>query len=110
MNWEIYALRYGFQERRVRDNFVHAPDPHDAEMPLDYFVWLLRAGTREILVDTGFGPEAAERRKAHGGRRHILRPVDQALRAAGANLNQIADVVITLRDGHIEQVTQRPGR
>ncbi|PLZ01107.1 MBL fold hydrolase [Burkholderia sp. WAC0059] len=93
MQWEIYALRYGIQERRVRDNFIHPPGPrdaHDAPMPLDYFVWLLRAGSRQILVDTGFGREVAERRI-----RTILRPVEDALRALGCEPAAVEDVVIT---------------
>lgn len=93
MQWEIYALRYGIQERLVRDNFIHPPGPrdtHDAPMPLDYFVWLLRSGSRQILVDTGFGREVAERRV-----RTILRPVDDALRAIGCEPASVPDVVIT---------------
>lgn len=93
MNWEIYALRYGIQERLVRDNFIHPPGPrdeHDAPMSLDYFVWLLRSGSREILVDTGFGKEVAERRV-----RTILRPVETGLRELGCEPGNVQDVVIT---------------
>jgi glyoxylase-like metal-dependent hydrolase (beta-lactamase superfamily II) len=95
MQWEVLALRYGYQSRSVRDNFVHAPDPHDTSMPLDYFVWLLRAGTRRILVDTGFTPEIGARRDRDRRLRHLIRPVDEALRGAGADPATIEDVVIT---------------
>ncbi|MFJ5297761.1 N-acyl homoserine lactonase family protein [Pseudomonas sp. NPDC088368] len=99
MKWEIYALRYGMQNRQAGDNFLHAPDPHDADMPLDYFVWLLRADGREILVDTGFSIETAQQRaaKAPNDRRTrtILRPVDEALRAMDCDPASIRDVVIT---------------
>ncbi|RVT97990.1 N-acyl homoserine lactonase family protein [Rhodovarius crocodyli] len=94
MQWEVLALRYGYQERRAADNFVHAPDPHDAPMPLDYFVWLLRAGKREIVVDTGFTPETLAK-KGPGGGRHITRTVDVALREAGCEPAGVRDVVIT---------------
>jgi hypothetical protein len=31
------------------------PDPHETSaQDLDYFVWLIRGGGRDILVDTGF--------------------------------------------------------
>jgi glyoxylase-like metal-dependent hydrolase (beta-lactamase superfamily II) len=90
MNWTVYALRYARQDRPARQNFVQAPDPHDAPMPIDYFVWLLRNGTREILVDTGFTPAMAARRG-----REMVRPVEDALRAMGSEPEQIEDVVIT---------------
>jgi glyoxylase-like metal-dependent hydrolase (beta-lactamase superfamily II) len=90
MEWQILALRYGAHERTARENFLVPPDPHDAPMPLDYFLWLVQAGERRILVDTGFSAETALRRG-----RHIMRPVAQALRAAGAEPDAIEDVVIT---------------
>lgn len=99
MNWDIYALRYGTQERQAGDNFIHTPDPHDAAMPLDYFVWLLRCGEREIVVDTGFSQEVADRRQRQAPNdrrvRTILRPVDKALRSVGCDPASVADVVIT---------------
>ena len=43
MNWEAYAIRYGRHERTAQTNFLlPVPDAHEA-MPLDYFIWLLRA-------------------------------------------------------------------
>ncbi|ARP87868.1 N-acyl homoserine lactonase family protein [Bordetella genomosp. 9] len=97
IQWEVYALRYGWQDRQAQDNFVHAADPHDAPMPLDYFVWLLRSGTREIVVDTGFGQAVLEKRANPKDRRsrHITRPVDQALRVLGCDPSRIQDVVLT---------------
>lgn len=99
MQWEIFAVRYGMQLRQAGDNFVHAPDPHDADMPLDYYVWLLRTPGREILVDTGFSEEVARQREAKAPRdrrkRTILRPVGQALRAMDCDPTTIRDVIIT---------------
>ena len=44
--WEIYAIRYAHHERMARENFL-AGDPHDdSPMPLDYYIWALRSGTR----------------------------------------------------------------
>jgi glyoxylase-like metal-dependent hydrolase (beta-lactamase superfamily II) len=90
MEWSVYALRYGHQDRPARLNFVNPPDPHDAPMPIDYFVWLLRSGERDILVDTGFTAEMARRRG-----RTLIRPVADALRAMGAVPERIADVILT---------------
>lgn len=89
--WEIYALRYAETlTRNARENFITWHDIHDAPMPLDYFVWLLRCGDRHILVDTGFNEAAAAARK----RKLIINPVD-ALAAFGAPANAIKDVIIT---------------
>ena len=63
MIWEAYAIRYARHERTAQ--LCHAypvADPHEA-MPLDFFIWLLRAPDgHEIVVDTGYDPETAERR------------------------------------------------
>jgi glyoxylase-like metal-dependent hydrolase (beta-lactamase superfamily II) len=90
MQWEVYALRYGVQERLVRDNFIHAVGDEDHAMPLDYFVWLLRSGDSQIVVDTGFGKEVAERKV-----RNILRPVEEALGSMGCDIASVEDVIIT---------------
>lgn len=96
-NWEIYALRYGYQLRQPRDNFIHAPDLHDGPMPLDYYVWLLQRDNSKILVDTGFGFNVLDKRaKTKDSKsRFLLRPVDEALHAMGCQLDDIKDVVLT---------------
>ncbi|QCI67330.1 N-acyl homoserine lactonase family protein [Phreatobacter stygius] len=88
--WDVFALRYAFHDRPARLNFIQAPDPHDAAMPMDYFVWVLRAGGQSIVVDTGFGEAAA---KARG--RTILRPVGTALAELGVDPGAVEDVVVT---------------
>ena len=60
--WEAYALRYATVQRRRQENFI-ADDMHDQAASMDYFVWFLRSGDETILVDTGFGEEAARLRK-----------------------------------------------
>ena len=62
MTWEAYAIRYGRHDRPAQSNhLLPVADPHEA-MPLDYFVWLLRGPDgREVVVDTGFNAELAER-------------------------------------------------
>jgi glyoxylase-like metal-dependent hydrolase (beta-lactamase superfamily II) len=57
---------------------------------MDYFVWLLRQGNRQILVDTGFTAATAGRRN-----RHLTRTVGAALAELGADPGAIEDVVIT---------------
>ena len=45
MNWDIFALRYGYQNRSVPDNFGHSSDLHDQSMPLDFHIWRYYGGT-----------------------------------------------------------------
>jgi glyoxylase-like metal-dependent hydrolase (beta-lactamase superfamily II) len=92
-NYQIIALRYATHMRPAADNFLdrgNIADLHDSGMPLDYFVWILRNGDRTVVVDTGFTPETAAVRK-----RNLLVPVPKALRAAGVDAGEVADVVIT---------------
>lgn len=90
MEWEAYALRYGDQQRTNGINFIGSGDPHDTPMPLDYYVWLLRSGERDIVVDTGFAAVTGAPR----GRR-ILRPVGEALAQLGCDPQAVRDVIIT---------------
>ena len=71
--YEIYALRYATMSPRTPHMNFLVPDPHDsAAQDLDYFVWLIRGGGRDILVDTGFNAEEASAR----ARKLTLNPVD----------------------------------
>ncbi len=60
--YEVFAIRYGMRDARRRDHFIGG-DPHDAPMPMDYFVWLVRNGERFFLIDTGFDAAVAAKRK-----------------------------------------------
>lgn len=87
--YEVYALKYAHHGRRSSENFLGG-DPHDAPMPLDYFVWLIRGNGREIVVDTGFSAAMAAKRG-----RNLLRCPADALRLLGTDPAQVRDVVIT---------------
>ncbi len=87
--YEVYAVKYAHHERRSPENFLGG-DPHDAPMPLDYFVWLIRGAGREIVVDTGFSAAMAAKRK----RTHIRCP-GEGLRLLGVDPATVRDVVIT---------------
>ena len=61
--YEIYAIRYATMPQRTPHMNYLLPDPHEtAAADLDYFVWLIRGGGRDILVDTGFNEAAAKAR------------------------------------------------
>lgn len=88
--YEIYALRYAHLGERVRgDNFIVA-DPHDAPMPIDYYVWLIRGNGRSWLVDTGFDEATAQQRQ----RRLMRCPID-SLSMLGVSAADVSDVIIT---------------
>lgn len=87
--YEIFALRYATVDRRRQENFI-AHDPHDASMPMDYFVWVIRGENGTFLVDTGFNQAAADARK-----RQLLRCPVQFLGKLGLSATDITDVIVT---------------
>jgi glyoxylase-like metal-dependent hydrolase (beta-lactamase superfamily II) len=87
--YEVYAIKYAHHARTARENFLGG-DPHDGPMPMDYFVWLIRGGGREFVVDTGFNAVVAAKR----GRRITL-PVEEGLARMGVDAGSVRDVVIT---------------
>jgi len=89
VEYEIYALRYAHMARQRRENFLGG-DPHEGPMPMDFFVWLLRAPGHVVLVDTGFNAATAARR-----RRELMRCPIEALQALGVRPEDVDDVVVT---------------
>ena len=95
-SYEVLALRYAtHQNRTARANFI-AVDAHDAPMPLDYFVWVIRGpiaaeSQRTIVVDTGMNAVAASRRPG----RVILTSVEDMLGRVGVDPALVRDVVLT---------------
>lgn len=89
-NYHIYAIKYAQLARPAAENFIDG-DPHDTSpMPLDYYVWAVRNGSRTIIVDTGFGPEMAKKRG-----REITHPVEDGLAALDIRPADVRDVVVT---------------
>jgi len=87
----IDAIRYARHERTAVSNFAKPVDDHDLPMPLDYFVWAIhRDGEPPVIVDTGFGEDAAAARG-----RIITRSVNDGLRAAGIDHLLVEDVILT---------------
>jgi glyoxylase-like metal-dependent hydrolase (beta-lactamase superfamily II) len=87
----IDAIRYARHERPAAENFSQPVDDHDLPMPLDYFVWAIhRDGEPPVIVDTGFGEDAA---MARG--RTLIRPVVQGLRDAGIDHLSVEHVILT---------------
>jgi glyoxylase-like metal-dependent hydrolase (beta-lactamase superfamily II) len=89
VEYEVYAVKYAHHARRASENFIGG-DPHDGPMPLDYFVWLIRGGGHEVVVDTGFSAAMAKKR----GRDHLRCPTE-GLKLLGTDAKSVKDVVIT---------------
>lgn len=87
--YEVYAVKYGVHQRGAAANFLGG-DPHDAPMPLDYFVWAIVGTDRTFVVDTGFDPSVAARR----GRTHLRCPGD-GLGMLGIDIERVEDVIVT---------------
>lgn len=88
-HYQVYALRYAKRDARRHEHFIGG-DPHDAPMPMDYFVWAAVSPERTYIIDTGFTAEVAERRK-----RTYLRCPVESLKLLGIDPDTVEDVVIS---------------
>jgi len=85
----VYAVKYAERDARRADHFLGG-DPHDAPMPMDYFVWAVVGAGHTWVVDTGFDESDATRR----GRR-LVRSVTEALATIDIDAAAVTDVIIT---------------
>src|ERR1700681_4663301 len=83
----IYAVRYGHLDRTSDRNFLGGDD-HANRMPLDYYVWVIKADERSIVVETGCDLRAAASRG-----RTLIRPVAEGLAAIDVDPRDVLDVV-----------------
>ena len=90
--YQVYALRFATTapDRPRRDNFLPGMDVHDGPMPLDYYIWVIRGGRSDIVVDTGFGPGQAAAR----GRTLLAAPAEMLARI-GVDAARVETVVLT---------------
>lgn len=89
-DYQVYAVRYGEHVNRAAGLNLLGADPHDAPMPMDFFVWVIIGNGRTFVVDTGFDTEMGKIRK-----RDVTRPVAEGLRASGIDLEDVTDVIVT---------------
>lgn len=89
--WELYAIKYATMQERTRVTNLMGLDPHDdALMPIDYYIWVARAGDRLFVIDTGFTAEEGKRRG-----RTVLRDVADGLAMLGIDAATVRDVIVT---------------
>jgi glyoxylase-like metal-dependent hydrolase (beta-lactamase superfamily II) len=87
--YEVHAVKYAMRDARRTSHFLGG-DPHDAPMPMDYFVWLIRSDERTYVVDVGFTAPVAAQRK-----RTMLRSPAQGLAMLGVDSRGVSDVIVT---------------
>jgi glyoxylase-like metal-dependent hydrolase (beta-lactamase superfamily II) len=87
--YKVYALRYAHRDARRHEHFIGG-DPHDAPMPMDYFVWAMVGPEKTWILDTGFSAEVAAKRK----RTHLRCPVE-SLKLLNIDPDTIDDVIIS---------------
>jgi len=87
--YEVYAVKYAHHPRKASENFLGG-DPHDAPMPIDYFVWAIKGPDKTYILDTGFSAEVAKKR----GREHLRSPAD-GLKALGIDAAKVEDVIVS---------------
>jgi len=101
--YEVFAIRYATRDGKRRD-MVLGGDPHDADMPMDYYIWLIRNAGRVVLVDTGFNVDMAAKRN-----RTLLRVPADGLRMLGVEPGDIGDVIIThMHNDHVGTLEDFP--
>ncbi len=87
--YALYAIRYARRDARRRDHFIGG-DPHDAPMPMDYFVWAAIGPERAFVIDSGFTEAVGTAR----GRSFLRCPVE-SLSFVGLDGNEVEDVILT---------------
>jgi glyoxylase-like metal-dependent hydrolase (beta-lactamase superfamily II) len=101
--YQVYALKYAERDARRAEHFIGG-DPHDAPMPMDYFVWAVVGAVATWVVDTGFGEADAQRR-----RRRLVRSAAAALATIDIDAATVTDVILThLHYDHAGGLAQFP--
>jgi glyoxylase-like metal-dependent hydrolase (beta-lactamase superfamily II) len=101
--FEVYAIKYATRDARSGEHF-HGHDPHDAPMPMDYYVWAAVSAEHTVVVDAGFTAEVAARR----GRKHLRCPTE-GLEALGINCARVPYVILThLHYDHVGNLDKFP--
>ncbi len=87
--YEVYAIKYAMRDARRTNHFLGG-DPHDAPMPMDYFVWLVRNDKHTFVLDVGFTAEVAAQRK----RVHLRAPA-AGLARLGVDASTVREVIVS---------------
>jgi glyoxylase-like metal-dependent hydrolase (beta-lactamase superfamily II) len=89
---QVLAVKYGYRVTTRAESYLnyHMYGEPDADLGIDYYFWVVRDGAEVVLVDTGFAPEAGDRRR----RAHYATPAE-VLPALGIGVDDVTAIVIT---------------
>ncbi len=88
-SYELYAIRYATRPARRSSHFMGG-DPHDGPMDMDYFIWVAVGESHTFVIDLGFSPQAAVKRK----RTFLCDPIE-SLRLVGVEPERVENVILT---------------
>lgn len=88
--YDAYAVKMGSANRDAKSNFLWPEDIHDAPMPLDFFIWVLKSDNHIVVVDTAFSTESGSRRN-----RVLDATPEAAVQALGIHPDQVDDLILT---------------
>jgi len=89
---EVLAVKYGYRVTTRAESYLnfHLYGEPDADLDIDYYFWVIKDRQGVFLIDTGFAPEAGDRR----GRVHYTTPAE-ALPGLGIAPEDVTAIVIT---------------
>ncbi len=100
--YEVYAIQYCNRSNRSKSETFMVPgqvaDFHDVAQDITYYVWLITNKNRTVLVDSGFGRDELERRKAILGpdwQPDYARSPAEGVAMLGFDPKEITDVIVT---------------
>lgn len=90
--YEVIAVRYATRLTSKRECFLnyHVYNEPDADLVMDYYVWVVRNGDRTIVVDSGFSEDVGQRRS-----RTMLRDPLIGLRQLGIEPGALPQLILT---------------
>jgi glyoxylase-like metal-dependent hydrolase (beta-lactamase superfamily II) len=88
--YEVYAAHYAHNPNARRSTNFIGGDPHDAPMPLDYFVWAIKGPEGAIVLDTGFDAPMGAKRN-----REFIRCPSVGLKAVGVEPDAVRHVILS---------------
>jgi glyoxylase-like metal-dependent hydrolase (beta-lactamase superfamily II) len=89
---QVLAVKYGYRVTTRAETYFnfHLYGEPDADLDIDYYFWVIKDGDGVILVDTGFAPEAGDRRR----RAHYTTPAE-VLPSLGVGVDDVKAIVIS---------------
>jgi glyoxylase-like metal-dependent hydrolase (beta-lactamase superfamily II) len=103
---QVLAVKFGYRVTTRAESYLnfHMYGEPDTDLDIDYYFWVIRDGRNVFLVDTGFTPEAGDRRR----RVHFTTPAE-ALPGLGIAPEDVTAIVITHAHwDHVGNVRQFP--